>query len=207
MTDTSLLDSMIIRHVEDIALAFARLDNEIADRLGEETARVFAAKQTELGWSGEADRKLEDAQWLAPPEWGSGSEDEDEHDLFVCLETDNEGGDHSWPAYFICAAGTEIYLEVSSDAFEKSKSWKSFLTSDPVQKLVSELVATGKFSLVVNRSNARLFIPINFVREDMVAAFEDEDFSKAFQPLGEAIDAFASSKPLLERLLREIRAD
>ena len=202
MTNTSI-SAAIVRHIEELEVAFRHVGNVMDPLLGKEAAKLIERKRKEFGWVGEVSDNLDPASWLAPGEWRMAGDTDDNFDLYIDFEgTDCIDGDapETWVAQFLGFAGAGMQLLLDTNALGRAK-WKALLRSQG--ELIDQLVSKGF------RCDARdgvLAMPVLIHKDALIGAFEEQDFEAALAPISAALDRIRAEKQMLDMLVDAIRS-
>lgn len=192
------IGATIVRNIDllESAMSYA---SETMDRLiGQEIGDILKRKRDKFGWNGDPVETVEDNFWLSSPEWISEGDPDGNYDLLV--EMDMTGEAVTWLAYFAGVADLGVHLEPSSNTLSRGPL-KRVLKNNP--ELMAEFASRGFHW----DPEGKLTLPVEFSREALAMAFEEEDFSEALAPLEEALDLVFEARALFDRLVAKIRKD
>ncbi|MBB3941554.1 hypothetical protein GGR39_003234 [Novosphingobium fluoreni] len=115
------------------------------------------------------------------------------------LSADPDGYEHSWLAAALKAAPTQLCIAVK---FRRGlQDFAEGLLQD--EKAIAGLKKAG---FKRDDDQGVLYVPFDIPAEIMAAGFEQNDLSKAIQPIGKAAALALAAKPELDKLLEQVRA-
>ena len=196
MSEENKLNAMIVRNIDDIDAAYSRATNEIETALTREVAAIFSEAAKSESWEGSDDDASLDELWLAPAEWWSeGQDDEDEeYDLFLTLGYDGKA-DLTWLATFLGSGDLRLGIFLDSNALTESR-WRKLVRSlDP--GLINKLAAAG-FSVDASKGFIALYVKID--KEALAKGFEDGDIAESLGPIADALAQAVKARPVLDEL-------
>ncbi len=114
------------------------------------------------------------------------------------LSSDPDGYEHSWLAAALKAAPTQLCITVK---FRRGlQDFAEGLLQD--DKAIAELKKAG---FKRDDDQGVLYVPFDIPAEIMAAGFEQNDLSKAIQPIGKAAALALAAKPELDKLLEQVK--
>lgn len=196
------LDALIVRNIADLEAAYLRATGAVDDRLWLEIARVAQDAAESAGLQGRFDGQ----DWILsirPDAWAS-------------------TGAKAKPDFSFDLGGV--------DPNEEAETWIGAITGDnpagvstglvfvqnllnprPLQALYQRetklMAQLGEAGFRRTDNGKRLYLPVRVDREKLAQAFADDIFDEALQPLADAITQLGRNLPLLDRLVRAIRAE
>ncbi len=190
------LAGRIIRNLGQIEADFFHSAWPLSERLMHE-AFLAISKVAQAPW------ECSEVEWstrIVCPEWkmtkgvGTG-------DMWLELgelSSDPDGYEHSWLAAALKAAPTQLCIAVK---FRRGlQDFAEGLLQD--DKAIAGLKKAG---FKRDDDQGVLYMPFDIPAEIMAAGFEQNDLSKAIQPIGKAAALALAAKPELDKLLEEVR--
>ena len=197
------VSAAIVRHIEELEVALRHSRNVLDPALGKEAGKIIARIKKEFGWEGEVDDALYPVSWFAPREWQIIGDAGDSFDLYVNFEgTDCIDGEppETWVAQFLGFAGAGMKMSFGTNSLGRAK-WKALLREQT--ELVTQLAAKG---FQCDAREGALVLPVHIDKEALIAGFDDEDLRPALAPIEAAMNRILAAKPLLDKLVKAIRA-
>lgn len=201
MSDLSA-GAVIVRHIEELEAAVRYARGPMAKALGHAVAELLEEQKLALGWTGEIPSDLNEHIWLAPSEWRTPNDTENNYDLFIefdettCLDGEET---ETWIGSFGGFAGASVRLVLSTNALG-ARNWKALLRSEVA--LIDQLLECG---FLCDAKKGELAALMTFNRDALAQAFADDDFDKALLPLAQAVERIVKARPLLDQLVSLIR--
>ncbi|MGR3761741.1 hypothetical protein ACUXV3_16675 [Roseobacteraceae bacterium NS-SX3] len=192
------IGAAIVRNIDLLESAMSYATDTMDRLLGQEVGDILKRKRDKFGWSGDPVETFEDGFWLSPPEWISEDDPDGNYDLFVEMDMTEEA--NTWLAYFAGVNGLGVFLAPSSNTLSPAP-FKRVLKSSP--ELMAEFASKGFHW----DPEGKLTLPLEFSREALAMAFQEEDFSEALAPLEEALDLVFETRALFDQLAAKIRKD
>jgi hypothetical protein len=201
MTDPAI-GSVIVRHIDELEAALRHAHNSMQPMLAKEVAKAIEEKREAYGWAGNIPEDLDKDMWLAPDEWRTAGDTDDNFDLFLelyanpCIDGDEP---ETWVGTFCGFAGAGIRLSFDTNALGQ-RAWKALLRSQAA--VIDDLIARGFWC---DPKKGELAVLVSIEREALAEAFEEEDFTAALQPIGDALDRIQAARPVLDRVVGAVR--
>ena len=199
MSDTRLLNALVIRNIADIEAAMKHAQERIGPRIWEEASRVMQAACEARDWTSFADIKDEDV-WIADRAWLMPDQRKPKADFFLGLDertSGNNDGENSWLATFVASGPNGATMAFWLDQrILGAGAWKKLVKSN--DGIVADLRGLG-FS-VDDDDDRRLYLPVVLDWEQLARAFETDDFDAVMEPVGTAVGNALVAADVLERL-------
>lgn len=196
------LDALIVRNIADLEAAYLRATGAVDDRLWLEIARVAQDAAESAGLQGRFDGQ----DWILPirPDaWASTDAKAKPDFSFDLGGVDPNEEAETW----IGAITGDNPAGVSTGLVFV----QNLLNHRPLQALYQRetklMAQLGEAGFRRTDNGKRLYLPVRVDREKLAQAFADDIFDEALQPLADAITQLGRNLPLLDRLVRAIRAE
>lgn len=194
--------AVIIRHIDELEAAIRHVRVSMEPRLGRALAAILEKQREALGWDGEIEGDLERAAWLAPKEWKTQGDDQDNYDLFVefnrkdCVDGDSTD---TWVGAFCDFAGSCVQFAFDTNT-QGVRPWRTILRNET--EIVDELKSLG---FQCDPRSGELTLRVVIERDLLVQAFIADEFYLALEPAALALDRIQAARGPLDRLVAAIR--
>lgn len=205
MTDKRKAAALILENLNTFHLAVNLYENIIYERVWTQVYDVIKDFSAENDWTCKCDN-LEECAWLAHKEWIYS----DETELFwfeFGYKDDSEGGDYSCSDLADLCGLTEYevgfhFVVGKRTLFGGAKKWNQLYAR--FQKQVGEAMTKLGFS---DLGGGEFFLPVVLDCHKLSAAWADDDFSDALEPVSVALQAVLKSSIAIAELAATAKSE